>query len=621
MSYKYRVLADRPVGYWRLQGSLVSDETATANTGFIGSGSDPVFSNIVPIASNDYVDTNINACKIIDTSSIQINNIYDFFYKGYEKKSFGIEFLTILKSNPSEKTSFITIKNGASIIAELYAEGDQIFYKVNGVDASDLSTLSYTTSKQLISWESKSHIFALYKEKQIQIMVNGLSQETINLPLNFMFDSIEGVPLDIIVGPAPTSEGYIISDIALYDRALSLNEIRSHMFWSNRDSDPKYYVQQGSAYHFNINNQENMFISRKYFTSKDAYDAGYYDGLISDASGLTIKPDETGGSAVGSWLYNFPISEYQEFAGININWDTASVQQSLSGINYSRVLVSYDNGSTYYQTENGKSVPMFLSTASDLASSNLLVKIEIHSSDISAAIQPRIDNLFIGLYNSINISADAGGFILSPFASTTYMIKKNDNPVINRSRNLGINFSDQSGTELTGTALISSYNSTPYQSIEFWFKYDGAGSVILDAEETMDVEVYIDIMDNKVKNNLGSGKIYINGTDQTLGNFIITENEIYHFLICLDASRENQIYLNGTDKIGYDPCQASYGYITVYPGTFNLTEAENRYLSYLTVKSAIVYDHSTSLGSIAEYYGSSTGINGGLAVIANGHVY
>jgi len=648
MSYKNRILSDLPLGYWRLneivsfgyddnktnynditvlynqtESSKIPDETLQYN-GYVLGGSFASLLNVAPINTSLSNESYFNGARITSNTKMFIDNNYNFFNKGYENKTFGIEFWALIEDNISSKISlFKGVDDNNNNVCEIYLIEDTIYYTIYGIDYFKSIDVSFTTKKQLTSFDQKFHVFALYQDGNIKIMVNGMSDETITVSNGFIFGTSENIEIDFNIGPAPSGFSFLISDLAFYSRELSINEIRSHMSWASRDNDPKNYAQQGSAYQININNQDNMFVSKKQFSSASDYNKGKFDdGLISDASGITVLKTNSSQPFTGSWYYNFPIAQFQNFAGLDIHWETALPQSSVSSSNYISVYASYDNGNTFYQVENNKSVPFFLSTASDLASSNLLVKITIHSEDSSINIQPRIDNLFIGLYNTVSLSADGGGFIMSPYTSNTYMIKKDDLPFLSRSRNFGINFSSQEpGILNPGKAIISSESLTSYQSIEFWFRYNGSGQSILDFSDNSGVALYIDGLSNSMISNLSGGKVYINSVDQSSGSFTIVEGETYHILVTLPLSQTNSIYINGDQNDTYSPCDATYGFITIFPNSLTNTGVQNRYLSYLSTKVATINDGSTYLGSILEYSGSSTSLNGGLAVIAHDHIF
>jgi hypothetical protein len=386
---------------------------------------------------------------------------------------------------------------------------------------------------------------------------------------------------------------------------------------------------QGSAYHFNITEKDEMIHLKKKFTKPSDYNLGTYSNIVADGSGLTIIKTTEQQSQYGVWQYNFPIVQYINFAGINISWDSASTEYSPSlTSSYIKVSASYDAGNTWHQVKNNNTVPYFLSSASSASSAQLLVKVEINSFNSSKPIQPRIDNLNVTIYKNLNVPADSGGFILSPTLNSTYIVRQNSESILSREKNFGINFINQNDdTSNPGTAVISSSNNTLYQTIEFWFKYKSSNDLnfaaVLDTNIINDTDLYINPSTNLLISNLGqNATLYVNGIKHTNGTCTIIAGEIYHIVVAYQQPSSNNIYINGSHDGLKTPPKAMYGFITLFPQKLSDKEIQNRYLAYLTTTSKIVYDSTTSLGSVLEYFGNdSTSINGGLAVIANERKY
>jgi hypothetical protein len=646
MSYKNAIINSRPVAYYPLTfkptystlmnsfadyndylNSLENYSSEIPVSGFndeIGgyatysTGSTAVsITNIAPLVSRRSDDTTIGACKIYDKSQFNIPNHYKILVNGYEEKTWSIESWVLLNSSTSLKTSFFTIKdNQSNILLEMYSISDIIYLKLTGKvynkNTSTYSNVTYTTTKQISTWSIKNHILLSYSEKSIKISVNGIYDEVIKFDNNFEF--ISTTENDIIIGPSANNDNYSISDIAIYERDLSLNEIRSHLFWSNVDSEPLTYVSNGSAYAFDIKNIDSMFNSKKKFTVKSDYDTGSYNGLISDGYGLTLEKTISSQEGYGYWLYNFHISDYSNFTGVDINWDTGSLEQSVVNSRYVVVSASYDGGQNFYVVENNKKITYFLSTSSDITSSNLLIKVEIYSPDTSVSLQPRVDNLFIGIYNSLEIISDSGGFAIAPLEGSTYMIRKDTNGFLYRSSNFGISFASQNVGQNSGAAQIYSHNSTPYKSIEFWFKYNGVGGVVLDSGSTQYADIYIDEPTGHLKTTFNPGTLYINGQDKSSADLPLIVGEAYHIILSYPESLTDPIYINGSKTNWLTPCDAVYGYFSLYPNKMTLEQAQSRYLSYLSTRNSTSYDGLTNFGSLFEYTGTNSMFNTGNAI-------
>lgn len=655
MSYQQAVLRDDPVAYWPLTGTSTirtyasileqynsyqewlnsennyaytsgsitfEDVSVNKNHAAVSFGTQlPTFLDILTLNSRLFSDTANNGCKLNDNSIISVFDIYSFFDKNYEAGIFGAEFWVLLEEAPNARVNLFSVVNGANVVVDSYAEDDSIYFTIT----TDLGT--YTTKKRIFSWDKKVHIYLSYNERKMEVFVNGICDESVTIPTNDKFTMVSNLYVKYKLGPAPAGKFFVINDVALYTHKLSVQEIRNHMLWADRDSGPDQFAQQGSAYHFDIKPQNDMIHLQKQFTSPEDYGQGTFSGLIPDRSGITVKQTGTAGTALGTWFYNFPIVQHIDFAGISIYWDTATSYASSAGSKHVKVYSSYDNGTTWYEVYSNELVPFFLANSINNPSASLLIKVEMYSPNTSLSNQPRLDNLSIKLFKSLSMSADSGGFVLAPVSSQTYMVREHDVRLIEREKNLGINFVNQTpGTGYPGAAVITSPNNTAYKTIEFWFKYSGttaSTAAVLDTATIAGVDLSIANGTNLLTNNLGSGgTLYINGVPQITGTYSIVPGASYFITVVYNQSTTNPIYINGSTDGATPSPQAMYGFFTMFPNALTATEVQTRYLSYLATKTSIVYDSTTTLGSVLEYIGATpTSLNGGLAVISHDHTY
>lgn len=657
MSYKQAVLRDDPISYWPLSGistvntyatllsryatyaewaeaeanyglevgSAVLEDVAPINNHASFSLGSPLFTDVLPLVTKDFTDSYISSCKIFDTSEIMVDNnlnTYKMFYKGTENKTFSIEFVVSFDDNWKDSVNLFNAKSiGLIDILNIYKQGDTIYLSVNGIDSITGDPITHTTKKQVKKLDEKLHIFAVYSNKNIFLYVNGVCDENVEFKDKFIFE--ETTPEDIywIMGPAPSGKAFTVSDLAVYDKELTLSEIDYHMSWMNKDNKPEEYAQQGDAYMLDIRRKESMYSVKKELRSIADYNAGShyltYASSQNGKTGITLTQTDTAATALGIWYYNVPIHSYDNFVGADISWDTASPESVVSGSEYVKVSASYDGGTTYYEVQNNRVVPYFLQEAIDADTSNLLIKAELYSPDTSLEIQPRIDNLSIYLYKNIDVIADAGGFYMTP-DSGTYTFSKDEVNIISRSRNLGITFVAQTTADDPGIAKILSNNSTPYKSVEFWFRTNETDGALYDSG-TGSPHLYL--QGGVLKKNLPTGgKVYINGIDVTSTDYTIMTDQAYHCFITYSTARSSSIYINGSYNGSKTPLDASYGYIVIYSTEESAAQIADRYLTYLTSLTSSVND-GTSFGSIVELGSATTSINGGLPVIARPHVY
>ena len=641
MSYKQVILNSDPLGYWQMTDyseggfyDITKNQNNTSNS--VGFSEPTSFFN-PPFTSSEL---NQQSYPFLSVTQVAISNQYNFFKKEYSQQTAGIEFWLYMPQHFGSSITKEIMRSGEQVSSNyltsssIYAIEDTLFFQVYGqiynTSTNTWNPVSYTTKKQIYSWDEKLHIFALYKEKSISLYVNGISDEQVFVDKNFDFYDISNH--NFYIGPTSSEHSFFINDLAFYERSLSLNEIRSHMFWANKDGDPDTFVKQSSAYHFNIKTNNTMIAFQKIFSKKTDYDLGFYSNLVADKQGITISKTFDSQPASGSWLYNFPISRYDGFAGIDISWDSA--YENFDTDRYVSISASFDGGLTFYNVQNNKPFTRFLSNASSVSSSNLLLAVNIRT-DNATNFQPRIDNLKITVYSSIDVPSDSGGFVIKPGSNATYNIAKNNTSFLQKSRNFGLVFLP---SEMNSYATISSQNLTPYRTLEFIF---GLGDTYLLEEGTgilhsnaipggydlffTPPSAGVSKKLNSDISSLSGAKIYINGVDQT-SNFPLEIGpedrlNIYHVLVVYPSDITSSIIINGSFDGVKTPCDASYGYINLFPYQLSSIEAQNRYLSYLSTPSFQVKNENNILGSVVEYSGTYSMVNAGFPVAFNDYVY
>jgi len=645
MSYKQAILRDDPVSFWPLDGSAtlrtygtlllqypayqdyinnepeysaeigsstVTDESNFGNHGAFVIGS-PNFNDVTTLVTHANYDTNLNGCKITENIKIDIFNAYDVFQKGYENKTFGIEFWLLIPESSQTKFNIFNLHNKETTSdkrIEIYVQQDFIYFTVffsNG--------LSITTKKQVYSWTQPIHVFASIKDGSINIFVNGVTDESVSIPTNYKYYSDSYSKFSL--GPANSNQYFIINGLAFYDKYLSNSEILNHMFWAQRDSNPTIVSNQTNVSHFSFNNTSGQTIFSKQFVNSALYGLGTLSNIIADGVGLTLQQTALPSAATGTWVYPLAIFSYLPFNSAEITWDSSSYDE-LSLNNYAIVEVSYDNGTTYNLLSNGKRIPYFLSNFSTSNSAQCLIKVTLYSTDTSTGKQPRIDNLSIKVYSSISQVSDSGLFQIQPATGTSYFIRNDNTNILARSKNLGIKFSAQDPLSNPGHAIIFSPSSSSYESIEFWIEYDGAGSAVLDTG-TGTTDLYID-SSNILQNTIVGSTLYVNGINRSLSPITLSNGEFYHVVLVYPNTKTSDILLNGSYDISKTPSEASYGYLTIYPEALTLSEVKSRYLSFISVKTGVLKDSSTIMGTLSEYSGTNTQLNNGQSLIYYTHI-
>jgi Concanavalin A-like lectin/glucanases superfamily len=359
----------------------------------------------------------------------------------------------------------------------------------------------------------------------------------------------------------------------------------------------------------------------------DGYTTPSTYSLYGQADAVTIKFNNSlSVSQTGTWVYTVPSASFSKIVGAKFTWDSGTSDNTTLSTSQN-VVVSYssDSGTTWNKIINGYPFIQF-DDSSSVSYPNILFKVTIYSSDSSSQYLPRLDNALIVFYKDLGILSDSGGFLLSPrqgsYIGDTYSIKQNFFNVMARSNNFGIKINSVSGKNSIATITPKSLTSG-FKSLEFWFRYDSLSTYaiqpIVDLLGTSGT-LYFDL--NGACFQVGFDNVYINGISLT-GTKTLVQGESYHIVCTYSAGTNSQIYLGGNKTRSYFSL-ATYGFISLYPNVLSQTDAQNRYLSFISA-SVSQADYTTtatpamSLGHITEYAGTSSAYNSGQAILAYPH--
>ena len=288
MSYIKRVLADRPLGFWNLDST--SDLTDGDNDIVIVSRPNAI-TEVISLNTSTYKDKDTNnfikvkGLLLNSSADLYVPNVYNILGKGLEHLSFGIEFwFTIPPSNTDDNQNLIQFhelgNNVDQTVGGIYIYADTIYFSLNG------STKTYVVSKQLTSKDSQIHVFATYSNKTMSIYVNGILGQTINLPEDFEFvtEDKTNVRFQFKYESNPT----LFNSLAIYNRALLDQEIKSHIYWGLNDGTPVSYVKGKNVSVIDINENINNYWYTKNFNNKSSFSEGSSNNIVVDSLGITL---------------------------------------------------------------------------------------------------------------------------------------------------------------------------------------------------------------------------------------------------------------------------------------------------------------------------------------------
>ena len=276
MSYRYRVIADNPLGYWDLSNANSGsnyDITSASNHAFI---SNNVVFSTPPIILNSASSAKISAT----TASIRINNTYDIFNLNAQNKTFAIEFW--LSFNNIGSGNGYTVNNTASS----YYNNNQldILKTINRNSGSTISRIFYDYNSNTIrfsfpgsnnndaytyikNFDNPIYIVAIYQGGKTNIILNGIpGSESFVYDKTLIQSASTASAVQFVIDGSSLNSNYsgsssfLVSNLAFYNYQLNANVIKNHMMWANYQDSPNYYsnINQSIDY-FDLINTENDY--------------------------------------------------------------------------------------------------------------------------------------------------------------------------------------------------------------------------------------------------------------------------------------------------------------------------------------------------------------------------
>jgi len=282
MSYKYKVIADNPLGYWDLSninsGSNY-DITTASNHAFI--------SNNVVFSTPPLILNSGSVAKIAyPTASIRINNTYNAFNLNAQNNTYSLEFW--LSMNGVFIGSGYDINNTASG----YFNNNQldILKAINTSTGSTISKIYYDYNSNTLRYSfpgtgnndayyylknlnSPLHIVATYQGGRINITVNNDQGSTALVYDKTLMNtaSLASMVQFLIDGSSLNtnysgSANFLISNLAIYNYQPTQSIINNHLVWANYQDDPVSFsnLNQNVNYFDLLQLNENFVYYKKY---------------------------------------------------------------------------------------------------------------------------------------------------------------------------------------------------------------------------------------------------------------------------------------------------------------------------------------------------------------------
>lgn len=599
MSYKYTVLSDNPILYYRsndlsvnavstYQDVIDSFDTyqdfenafpnyKAAGTNLIQDSSpcnnDGGYSGTLDSSRLPLVPGEPFAIKIDLDNSITVSADYDYTQS---TAAGGFGTATTSDNDFTLETWFypsFTTTNKTPIMGDL-TENVGLFYdKGNITFAVDSEEITYT----LPYLKKAYHIVATYSVDSISLYLDKVLVASKSLS-NFVFSNLT---LSLESGPTLNSNDYfLINAMAAYRYSLSQTQVSLHYDMAQTLIPIQVATpDQGELFQFYDNSISTQFSysypANKPWTSFITEDL-YYDPIENSLQ--IVKGTGVSKTVVLQDFITIPSGPTMDSS--RIEWD---------GDNGITVETSID-GTTYVTCVNGESIPQYKLGSFD-TSRDLYIKITMSSTNNSKYL-PTLSSLSMSFYNNQKMFAQNSTSYITSLEGvsgvTEFEIDLSNNlyGILSKDARNGLRVAQDSGFYIRTDRLT--------KTIEFFYTPDAltdSGLVSSLADTTYFASNYSWRNSGTIsKTNISA--IYVNGvnkTSQTNVSNVFSEGELHHVVIVFTSPISNNIKFNHSL---YGGVPALYQNVTLYESSFNSTVADLHYDLYMGTDPTVLDDSS-----------------------------
>lgn len=565
MSYKHVVLRDRPTSFYLLD-EVRSSEFGNYNTimsqfatyqdvvnnftsysqlnglpvyDYSGNNNDGVAmfaskAELMPIISGG-----VRGTQVLDNTSI----ILQFPYtanKYYSDVAFSIEaWARPCDSNNGYLPIVADITNSIGIF---YNNGDYVF-SVNGIE----SRFKYSNSKA-------SHIVGVYDKTSISLYIDGMLVNTTQLN-KFRFSN---TTTQIEIGPATSSNSFIVDGVAFYRFAITENQIKTHYNSGIEEIDYSQIVYPDNGSLFSINHSK-IKSSMRYgypYNKKWSTVANGSAVLSSDQSYLTFAKTNTQSSATFS---------FTDIIAVPNSLGITTSQISYDDIDNILVEASIDEV-TWVACQNNSPIPFF-NKKDGVLNDVLFLRVTMSSSDTSVDL-PRLKEITLDFFSNKDFYSDNSGDRI--YSNSDYGIMRYNYPVLSHNKYNGLTMC------YGGQLHIDTQNSV--KSIEMIYTPVSGQGVLVSSNSKI-----FEWSSSGVINKSGISAIYVNGIDHTsstnISDFLYPGYPVYIVIVFSTAATSN-IILNSNQDGSKSVIGSAFSNVAIYPDQLSLATSQSHYDLY-----------------------------------------
>lgn len=599
MSYKYTVLADNPILYYRSNDLYVNsimtyqdviDEYGTyqafeaafpnykaAGTNLIEDSSpcnnDGGYSGTLDSSKLPLIPGESFAIKIDSDNNIVVFVEYDY---NQSIAAGGLGTASTSDNDFTLETWFypsFTTSNKTPIMGDLSENVGLFYQKGNIIFAVDTEEVSYT-----IPYLNKSyHVVAIYNQNSMSLYLDKELVASKELT-NFAFSNST---LSMQSGPTLNIADYfLINGMAAYRYALSSSQIGFHYDMAKTLIPIQVATPEvGELFEFYDNSISTQY-SYSYPANKP-WSNFVTEDLYYDITNNYIKM--LAGTGVSKTVV------LEDFITIPSGPTMDSSRIEWYGDNGITIETSVD-GTTYESCINGQSIPQYKLGDFD-TSRDLYLKITMTTTDDSKYL-PRLDSISIKFYNDQKMYAQNSTSYFTTLEGqsgvTEFEVDLSNDvyPILSRDKRNGLRVVQDSGFDIVTDRLT--------QTIEFFYTPDALtdSGLISSLSDTFYYASNYSWRNSGTISKTNISAIYVNGvnkTSQTNVSNVFTAGELHYVVIVFTAPISNAIKFNHSL---YGSVPALYQNVILYETAFDSTAAQLHYDLYMGTNPTILDDSS-----------------------------
>lgn len=414
-----------PRALWMLDDSSPYQDHSGRNAS--ATGTNDIGAAVVAGAANSSIFTNAKQATFTPGLFSQGRELYPFTLECW--------ILPVLKTSVGSQ-------------AVLSHPGDLDGLTVNGKTVSFKTVYTTTGTAECVYTAPvymRMHIVAIHTDEHNQLYVNGSLVAETDISDDQYDDTFASADTTLVAGETASTQALAMNGVAVYDRALSAEEISQH-YAEGVNSVPAADVVSGLGGAVLGASPAETFLTDTWNSNAD-WEEGYYIDAASQDDVLFAMVDDTDLTIAGTWYTSFPLDygENTSIYGVSLDYEGKNVT----------VAVSLD-GVSWTSAPAGQRVPVF-SSGFDPTDEDLQIRVTFASGQDEAYLS----------------SMTVTGYVTSDIPQfSTRVVTATGNTAFN---NLGepAYMRDDQGIYLDGTLTVSpdtADDAPPQRTVEVWVK-------------------------------------------------------------------------------------------------------------------------------------------------------